>query len=185
MDEFDSLVNLEQTFYDEGYKDGYAHGRIHGLIEGRELGREKGYEMWEELGYYEGFAGTWRAMLALQGNMDGRATKHIDGLLELIGQFPLINPSVAQAEGGQDLDILKLLRQIRSKHKLLCATLGVRPRVHSADASEGGEEAPGQAATPLSGGAAKKGPVWEVQSSTQSEEGAGRQREPQNQMLSF
>ena len=71
------LVNLEQSyvvrctrrflfltphlrFYDKGYEDGFAHGRIHGLIEGRALGREKGYEMFEELGFYEGFASTWK-----------------------------------------------------------------------------------------------------------------------------
>ena len=50
-------------FYDSGYQDGFAHGRIHGLIEGRALGREKGFEMWEEIGFYEGFALTWRAIL--------------------------------------------------------------------------------------------------------------------------
>ena len=54
-------------FYDQGYQDGFAHGRIHGLIEGRALGREKGFEIWEELGFYEGFALTWRAVLAKQG----------------------------------------------------------------------------------------------------------------------
>ena len=48
-------------FYEEGYRDGFAHGRIHGLIEGRALGREKGFEMWEELGFYEGFARVWGA----------------------------------------------------------------------------------------------------------------------------
>lgn len=74
--DIESLVHLEQSyavterillsltshlrFYDEGYKDGFAHGRIHGLIEGRALGREKGYEMFEELGFYEGFALTWK-----------------------------------------------------------------------------------------------------------------------------
>lgn len=51
------------SFYETGYQDGYDHGRIHGLIEGRALGREKGYEMWEELGFYEGFASTWRTFL--------------------------------------------------------------------------------------------------------------------------
>ena len=58
-------------FYDEGYKDGFAHGRIHGLIEGRALGREKGFEMWEELGFYEGFALVWHAVLSAQGGGSG------------------------------------------------------------------------------------------------------------------
>ena len=84
-DDFDleSLAHLEQTyvwtlnwwfpiwqiisFYDAGYEDGFAHGRIHGLIEGRALGREKGFEMWEELGFYEGFASTWQTIYTKQG----------------------------------------------------------------------------------------------------------------------
>lgn len=57
-------------FYDEGYQDGFAHGRIHGLIEGRELGREKGFEMWEELGFYEGFALLWRSIHEIQGGKE-------------------------------------------------------------------------------------------------------------------
>ena len=61
---------LSPRFYEEGYKDGLAHGRIHGLIEGRALGREKGFEMWEELGFYEGFALMWKAILDAQGAQD-------------------------------------------------------------------------------------------------------------------
>ena len=59
-----------RRFYDDGYKEGYAHGRIHGLIEGRALGREKGFEMWEELGFYEGFALLWTAVLESQGTQE-------------------------------------------------------------------------------------------------------------------
>ena len=58
------------SFYDSGYQDGFAHGRIHGLIEGRALGRENGFEMWEEIGFYEGFALTWRAILRQQSKED-------------------------------------------------------------------------------------------------------------------
>jgi Essential protein Yae1, N terminal len=89
--DLESLVHVEQTyillislqkckkkltmitsFYDLGYQDGFApsHGHIHGLIEGRELGREKGFEMWEEIGFYEGFALTWRAILRQQSKED-------------------------------------------------------------------------------------------------------------------
>jgi predicted transposase YdaD len=49
-------------FYDNGYEDGFDHGRIHGLIEGRALGRQKGYEIFEELGFYEGFALSWKVI---------------------------------------------------------------------------------------------------------------------------
>ena len=33
------------------------------------MGREKGFEMWEELGFYEGFAKLWRA-IAERGKSD-------------------------------------------------------------------------------------------------------------------
>ena len=61
---------FKRRFYDQGYQDGFSHGRIHGLIEGRALGREKGFEIWEELGFYEGFAKTWMAVLLKQGRLD-------------------------------------------------------------------------------------------------------------------
>jgi Essential protein Yae1, N terminal len=194
--DFDSLVNLEQgsvklpirsghwfingnlhRFFDEGYKDGHAHGRIHGLIEGRALGREKGYEMWEELGFYEGFAVTWGAILVKLGKADEcvhlkqrpftgsvsyprKKAHHINGLLSLIAQFPQTNPSPRSVEEGE-VDILKLLRQIRSKYKLLCAILGVRTRVHSATEAESGAGEMEAEAESL-----KKKPkpsIWEVQ----------------------
>ncbi|KAF7295153.1 DUF1715-domain-containing protein [Mycena indigotica] len=119
--EFDleALVNVEATFYDAGYKDGHAHGRIHGLIEGRALGREKGYEMWEELAFYQGFARTW---LAIYPRNDDRTAHHIRHLLELLAQFPQVNPSATDSE----LDILKLSRQISSRYRALCASLGVK-----------------------------------------------------------
>ena len=60
-------ATAKRRFYEQGYQDGYAHGRVHGLIEGRALGREKGFEMWEELGFYEGFARMWGAILRAQG----------------------------------------------------------------------------------------------------------------------
>ncbi|KAG2153540.1 uncharacterized protein EDB93DRAFT_1102684 [Suillus bovinus] len=149
-DEFDleALVDLEQTlaslfsFYDAGYTDGFAHGRIHGLIEGRALGREKGFEIWEEIGFYEGFANTWKAIYAKHGHDDQRAVHHIKHLLDLVSQFPKTNPSPAAIASGdmEEVDVSKLQRQIRSRYKALCASLGVKPtlRAVDADATEDG-----------------------------------------------
>ncbi|KAJ7070369.1 DUF1715-domain-containing protein [Mycena belliarum] len=123
--DLEALVDLEQTFYDSGYEDGFAHGRLHGLIEGRALGRENGFEMWEELAFYEGFALTWRAIYASQGRDDDRAAHHIRHLLDLIAQFPRVNPSAS--DSASELDILKLSRQIQSRYRALCSTLGVKP----------------------------------------------------------
>ena len=58
-------------FYAEGWQSGYDHGRLHGLFEGRELGREKGWEIWEEVGFYEGWAGFYQAMLSRKGVVEG------------------------------------------------------------------------------------------------------------------
>ncbi|KAL1943481.1 hypothetical protein VTO73DRAFT_3926 [Trametes versicolor] len=135
--DLEELVNVEQTFYEEGYKDGFAHGQIHGLIEGRALGREKGFEMWEELGFYEGFAMMWKAVGESQAAQDERAMNHIRHLLDLLAQFPRANPS---AGGPSEVDIPKLFRQIRSRYKLLCATLGVRATLRAADGSATGPE---------------------------------------------
>ncbi|RDB19310.1 Oral cancer-overexpressed protein 1 [Hypsizygus marmoreus] len=134
----ESLVHLEQTFYETGYEGGFAHGRIHGLIEGRALGRAKGFEMWEELGFYEGFALMWQSIYEKQARNDDRATNHTRRLLELISQFPRINPSTSDA--AAEVDIPKLFRQIRSRYKILCSTLGVRPSLRYSDRSQDRDE---------------------------------------------
>jgi len=157
--DLEELVNVEETFFNEGYKDGFAHGRIHGLIEGRALGREKGFEMWEELGFYEGFAVMWKAIYDKRGVDDDRALHHIKHLQDLVAQFPESNPSASEPT---DLDIPKLFRQIRSRHKALCATLGVRA-AYSADTASPGGDAGDYAAIPLeprSGEEKKAKKVW-------------------------
>ncbi|KAF8131566.1 hypothetical protein EV363DRAFT_1398655 [Boletus edulis] len=163
--DLEELVHLEQTFYDAGYTDGYAHGRIHGLIEGRALGREKGFEIWEEIRFYQGFART-------------RAIHHITHLLDLVRQFPTVNPSSSSptspshschgalsspSENEQpesntetEVDLSTLQRQIRSRHKALCASLGVRPRV-----STGNED--GDAAGVSGTGDPQKRQVWTIE----------------------
>ncbi|RXK37882.1 hypothetical protein M231_04881 [Tremella mesenterica] len=94
-DILDDLVNLESRFYTQGYEEGHAHGALHGIYEGRALGQEKAFELWEEVGYYEGFAEVWVELLSesKMGNRDLRARNHASQLLELITSFPRINPS--------------------------------------------------------------------------------------------
>ncbi|KAG6819470.1 hypothetical protein H0H93_011510, partial [Arthromyces matolae] len=118
-------------FYETGFEDGFEHGKIHGLIEGRALGRAKGFEVWEELGFYEGFAHMWKAIFEKQGRNDERAMNHMQRLLDLISQFPRTNPS-----DTDETDFPKLFRQIRSRYKALCSTLGVRPTLRYSDRSQ-------------------------------------------------
>lgn len=53
-----------------------------------------------------------------------RIVHHTKQLLDLTAQFPKVNPSSATSS---DLDIPRLFRQIRSRYKVLCAALGIRP----------------------------------------------------------
>ena len=63
-----------------------------------------------------------------------RSSQHIRHLLEYISQFPRVNPSISD-ETASSLDISRLLRQIRSRYKALCSTLGVHPRLRSSSKS--------------------------------------------------
>jgi hypothetical protein len=58
------VARADARFYAEGYADGHAHGAQHGVFEGRQLGREKAWEVWDELGFYEGYARVWLRKLA-------------------------------------------------------------------------------------------------------------------------
>ncbi|KAG6917387.1 hypothetical protein DXG01_002766 [Tephrocybe rancida] len=127
----DGVAAVGGVFYETGFEDGFAHGKIHGLIEGRALGRAKGFEMWEELGFYEGYALMWKAIHEKQGRSDDRATNHTLRLLDLIAQFPRTNPPESD-----ETDLPKLFRQIRSRYKALCSTLGVRPSLRYSDRSQ-------------------------------------------------
>ncbi|KAJ6513785.1 DUF1715-domain-containing protein, partial [Mycena vitilis] len=144
------------SFYDAGYTGGFEHGRIHGLIEGRALGREKGFEMWEELAFYDGFARTWQAIFSALGRDDDRAAHHIRHLLDLIAHFPRVNPS--QADASSELDILKLSRQIQSRYRALCSTLGVKPGNVRASASPGPDPSEPAETAPDTA----RQPVWKI-----------------------
>lgn len=65
----------DSRFYNEGYAAGHAHGKLHGLFEGRQLGLEKAWEIWEEVGFYEGFAAVAERKLATSGGSGRKDAK--------------------------------------------------------------------------------------------------------------
>lgn len=67
-DPFDSLLNLESTYYAEGHALGASDGARAGRIEGRTFGLEKGFEKFAELGRLGGRAAVWDARLHLQSS---------------------------------------------------------------------------------------------------------------------
>ncbi|GAA5963460.1 hypothetical protein JCM8115_001237 [Rhodotorula mucilaginosa] len=139
---FDGLLELEQTFYQAGFDGGFPHGELHGLFEGRELGREKSWELWEEIGYYEGTAKLWQAILqnATPGNVS-RSQQSLQAIRALVSAFPASNDSstlrdesIAQSS---DVDINAQLGALRSKYRTSCALVGMRPRMAVSAGSDG------------------------------------------------
>lgn len=68
MDEdwFDSVLNLEDDYYEEGYAKGVQDGSQAGRIEGRQFGLEKGFEKYLAMGQLNGKACVWAARLPPQ-----------------------------------------------------------------------------------------------------------------------
>ncbi|KAG6023024.1 hypothetical protein E4U41_002108 [Claviceps citrina] len=59
QDPFDSILNLEQTFYQTGYAQGLADGAKAGRIEGRQFGMQTGFEKFLESGRLASRAIIW------------------------------------------------------------------------------------------------------------------------------
>lgn len=62
-DPFEQILDLEDTFYQEGYDAGLADGEHAGLVEGKVFGIEKGYEKALELGRIHGRGLVWQSRL--------------------------------------------------------------------------------------------------------------------------
>ena len=62
-DPFDSLLSLEDQYYDEGYKSGFKDGQEAGLAEGRAFGLEKGFEKYKAMGQLRGRSLVWASRL--------------------------------------------------------------------------------------------------------------------------
>lgn len=57
--DFDSLLNLEEDFYQQGYVQGVSDGVKAGRTEGRQLGLEKGFQKFVQSGRLHGRAIVW------------------------------------------------------------------------------------------------------------------------------
>ncbi|KAI9829755.1 MAG: hypothetical protein M1819_005992 [Sarea resinae] len=91
-DPFDSLLGLEDKFYDEGYQLGVADGQRAGHLEGRVFGIEKGFEKYTSMGRLHGRSAVWagRLQLAKQSRLTEDAT----------GRENLAAPRLQKSENG-------------------------------------------------------------------------------------
>ena len=62
-DPFDTLLTLEDQFYNQGYAEGTADGELAGRTEGRQLGLERGFQKFVESGRLQGRAIVWESRL--------------------------------------------------------------------------------------------------------------------------
>ena len=148
-----------QNGYDDGHAHGRIHGLIEGRAVGRdkglELWEEVGYyrgfvSFWnavydlkqkqkkreDSLASLESYVSIRFCSITALDRFYRRAENHIKFLLGAIARFPLVNPNSllvtdATHTDTPEVDITKLLVQIRSRHKALCAILGVKPRLRA------------------------------------------------------
>ncbi len=72
-DPFDSLLNLEADYYQEGYQLGVTDGTRTGRLEGRASGLEIGFEKYITMGTLRGRAAVWSSRYAQGAATDGSA----------------------------------------------------------------------------------------------------------------
>ncbi len=78
-DPFDSLLSLEDKFYDEGHQLGIADGSRAGRIEGRVFGLEKGFEKYVAMGRLHGRSAVWSGRLPKAREQRKGAIQEITG----------------------------------------------------------------------------------------------------------
>lgn len=158
-DPFDSLLGLEDEFYQEGYDTGLADGEHAGIVEGKVFGIEKGYEKALELGKLQGRALVWQ--LRQQNNsqsagpnqspllkyfesskisLNTRVTKHIETLLNSSSEKDIRDENSDDAVAEFDDRIARS----QAKAKVIAAIVGEPVNLASpSDGSVGIEESTG------------------------------------------
>lgn len=116
-DAFDSVVFLEERYYDKGFKEGYDDGKDKGLHDGRHLGLTKGCEVGGEVGFYLGFVSMWLETLQEGPNVKTRCIKLLETLKMMILELPVNDPTNQELFAG--------LEKVRAKFRQVCSLLGV------------------------------------------------------------
>lgn len=126
-------------FFETGYQAGHSEGEALGQIEGFQLGLASAFKIWEELGYYSGQLQLWNLILHHPQKDQTRILKlkfKTDQLQALIEDFPTQNQLQSNNEEGlisshSQADMVALLNAIRSKYKICCASMGIKPRIQA------------------------------------------------------
>ncbi|MCJ1244440.1 hypothetical protein MMC30_001638 [Trapelia coarctata] len=117
-DPFDSVLGLEDRFYDEGYKLGEADGKRAGHVEGRLFGLEKGFEKFVEMGRLHGQSSVWASRLPLTQKQDSRVTPGHQGQ-ERDEMAPMQENATVKPLLPRLPENLRLERHLRTFHALV------------------------------------------------------------------
>ena len=134
-DPFDSLLNLEDDFYNEGYDRGVTDGSRAGYLEGRRFGVEKGFEKFVSAARIHGRATVWAARLPPSSGEPSafgtnsalvrlpnnpRLVKHIQTLRALV------DPSTLSIENNEDAvsEMDDRLNRAKAKVKVIEKIIG-------------------------------------------------------------
>lgn len=96
-----SILDLEGTFYNEGYESGVADGKRAGLIEGRAFGLEKGFQKHLAMGQLYGRAVVWSGRLPPSQVDDG--VENDDKRIQKVPDGKLKSESQGETPGGSIL----------------------------------------------------------------------------------
>ena len=139
VDPFDSLLNLEDDFYRDGYQLGVADGSRAGYLEGRAFGIEKGFDKFFAMARIYGRATVWAARLQNVNHAEGdpvdsdlseqslrplpvnrRLEGHIQNLMALV------DPSTLSMENDEDSvsEFDDRLNRAKAKVKLIEKIIG-------------------------------------------------------------
>ena len=122
---FESLLGLEDQYYNEGYQLGNADGARAGHIEGRLFGLEKGFEKYLEMGRLQGKSVVWVDRLPtsqVQGTDNENPQKPVIRAISITSSVPeAINGITCRPKNdlsGQDIAATHQLQQLPKNGRL-------------------------------------------------------------------
>ncbi|SCU96765.1 LADA_0H02630g1_1 [Lachancea dasiensis] len=113
--EFDEVLNLEESFYVEGFKDGRSENLKHNHLEGKQYGLQVGFQRFIFIGVIRGVCNELKKL-----NFSASIDKNIQLILALIDEIPMDN----RDESVQIYE--KNIVRLKNKFRLLLMALSKR-----------------------------------------------------------
>ena len=118
-DPFDSLFDLEDSYYDEGYSQGFSDGVAQSSLEAKVFGVEKGFEKFVEMGVLAARARIWSTRLSCAPTDAVRAgsTRAVESISARVDELQLSDGTAAVKATSKQVDLPPLPSRSRlSKH---------------------------------------------------------------------